>query len=233
MENKKILVIVPAYNEEKSIKSVVEAIESQKVRVDVVVINDGSKDNTYNEANKTKAYVIDLPFNLGIGGAMQTGYLYALKNNYDIAIQIDADGQHNPEEIKKIIQPIIDEEADLVIGSRYLKKTKYKSTLLRRIGMIYFAKLIKLFTGNKFTDTTSGYRAVNKKIIKLFSQNYPEDYPEVEILVWLKKQKYIIKEISVEMRERSTGKSSITPIKSLYYMIKVTLGVLVSNIRKV
>lgn len=230
--NKKILVIVPAYNEEESIKNVVESIQNQEVNVDVVVINDGSKDHTYKEASKTDAYVIDLPFNLGIGGAMQTGYLYAFKNKYDIAIQIDADGQHNSEYIKNLIQPILNEEADMVIGSRYLEKTQYKSTLFRRLGMIYFTAIIKLFTGNRVTDTTSGYRAVNRKVIKMFAREYPEDYPEVEVLVWLKKRRLKIKEISVEMNERTTGKSSITPFKSLYYMIKVTLGIIISSIRK-
>lgn len=230
--DKKILVIVPAYNEEESIRKVIESIENQEIKVDVVVINDGSKDRTYKEASKTDAYVIDLPFNLGIGGAMQTGYLYAFKNKYDIAIQIDADGQHNPEDIKNLIQPLLDEEADMVIGSRYLEKTQYKSTLLRRLGMIYFTTVIKIFTGNRITDTTSGYRAVDRKVIKMFAREYPEDYPEVEVLVWLKKRRLKIKEISVEMNERTTGKSSITPFKSLYYMIKVTLGIIISSIRK-
>jgi len=230
--DKKILIIVPAYNEEESIKNVVQAIYNQEVKVDVVVVNDGSRDNTYEEAKKTNANVLDLPFNLGIGGAMQTGYLYAYKNNYDIAIQIDADGQHNPVDIKNLIQPILNEEVDMVIGSRYLEKTKYKSTIFRRLGMIYFTTIIKLFTGNKVTDTTSGYRAVDRKIIELFAREYPEDYPEVEVLVWLKKRKLKLKEISVEMNERTTGKSSITPFKSLYYMIKVTLGIIISSIRK-
>jgi len=230
--DKKILIIVPAYNEEESIKNVVQAIYNQEVKVDVVVVNDGSRDNTYEEAKKTNANVLDLPFNLGIGGAMQTGYLYAYKNNYDIAIQIDADGQHNPVDIKNLIQPTLNEEVDMVIGSRYLEKTKYKSTIFRRLGMIYFTTIIKLFTGNKVTDTTSGYRAVDRKIIELFAREYPEDYPEVEVLVWLKKRKLKLKEISVEMNERTTGKSSITPFKSLYYMIKVTLGIIISSIRK-
>lgn len=228
----KVLAIIPAYNEEKSIKKVINDIYNMTEDTDVVVINDGSTDNTEKEAKDTKAYVISLPYNLGIGGAMQTGYLYALRNGYDIALQVDADGQHDAKSIKSIIKPLRDEEADLVIGSRYLEKTGYRSTLFRRLGMIYFTNIIKLFTGERITDTTSGFRAANKKVIEVFADDYPEDYPEVEVLVRLNKKKFKIKEVSVEMHERKAGKSSITAFKSAYYMIKVTLGITISAIKK-
>jgi glycosyltransferase involved in cell wall biosynthesis len=227
----KILIIIPAYNEEKSIKEVIDDINDKIKDVDIVVINDGSTDNTLNEANKTNAFVIDLPFNLGIGGAMQTGYLHALNNDYDIAVQIDADGQHDASYINDIIKPVIDGQADMVIGSRYLEKTEYKSTFFRRTGMIYFTNLIKCITGKRVTDTTSGFRAVNKTIIKIFANDYPEDYPEVEVIIRLNKKGFKIEEKTVKMHERKAGKSSITPFKSIYYILKVTLGVMISAIK--
>lgn len=228
---KKILVIIPTYNEEKSIENVVRDIR-ENADVDIVIVNDGSTDNTYEVAKKTDSFVIDLPFNLGIGGAMQTGYLYAYYNDYDIAVQVDADGQHDASFINDIIKPVIDDEADMIIGSRYVEKTSYKSTFFRRLGMIYFTGVIKLFTGIKINDTTSGFRAINRKIIELFANDYPEDYPEVEVLVKLKRKGFRFSEVPVCMRERKTGRSSITPFKSLYYMIKVTLGIMISAIRR-
>jgi glycosyltransferase involved in cell wall biosynthesis len=162
---------------------------------------------------------------------MQTGYLYAFYNNYDIAIQIDGDGQHNPLYVDSLIKPILDNKADMVIGSRYINHTSYKSSAMRRIGMIFFSGLIKVFTGKKIYDTTSGFRAVNKQIIKYFSQNYPTDYPEVDVLVSLLRNNFKILEVPVEMNERKTGKSSITPFRSIYYMIKVSLAVMINSIR--
>jgi len=225
MKNKKVLVIIPAYNEEATIGKVITEIKKNNNDLDILVVNDGSTDNTFNEACKQRVMVIDLPCNLGIGGAMQTGYMYALKNNYDVAVQVDGDGQHNPADIDEIIKPVINNEVDMIIGSRFINKTGYKSTFFRRSGMIYFTNLINLLTGKKIADTTSGFRAVNRKIIELFAKDYPLDYPEVEVIVKLNKRGYKIKEIPVLMRKRNYGKSSITPLKSIYYMIRVTLGV--------
>ncbi|HHW30289.1 MAG TPA: glycosyltransferase family 2 protein [Clostridiaceae bacterium] len=226
-----ILVIVPAYNEERSITEVIKSVKKNIPQSTVLVINDGSKDNTLNAAIHAGAKVIDLPFNLGIGGAMQTGFLYALRNNYDIAVQVDADGQHDPGYITKLIEPVANGLADMCIGSRYICKTSYKSSVLRRVGMIFFSNLIYLLTGNKIKDPTSGYRAVNRKVICYFSKNYPIDYPEVDVLVKLFRKKYKIMEIPVEMKVRNTGKSSITPIRSVYYMIKVSLSLLIGAVR--
>lgn len=222
---KKILVIIPAYNEEATIGKVITEIKRNNKNVDILVVNDGSSDNTFSEACKYGVMVIDLPCNLGIGGAMQTGYIYALKNTYDIAVQVDGDGQHDPADISEIVKPVVNNEVDMIIGSRFINKTGYKSTFFRRSGMIYFTNLINLLTGKKITDTTSGFRAVNRKIIELFAKEYPTEYPEVEVIVKLNKMGYKIKEIPVFMHERNFGKSSITPLKSIYYMVRVTFGV--------
>ena len=229
----KVLVIIPAYNEEKSIKSVVEKIYKNTKNCDVIVINDGSKDNTYEEAKKTKATVIDLPNNLGIGGAVQTGYLYAYKNNYDIAIQVDADGQHDPKYINKMVDIINDGQADMIIGSRFVEKTSYKQTFFRMFGIKITSFIIKILTGKKIYDTTSGFRTINKEIIKSFANSYPYDYPEpctnMEMILKGKK----IMEIPVEMKQRETGVSSISPLKSVKYMLKVILSLFLMRIKKV
>jgi glycosyltransferase involved in cell wall biosynthesis len=230
LDGLKVLVIIPAYNEEKSIGAVIGKIKGID-GIDVVVVDDGSKDDTVKIASEKGARVIALPFNLGIGGAMQTGYLFAKNNNYDIAIQVDADGQHDPAYIEKLIEPIKDGQVDMVVGSRYVEKTSYKSSFSRSVGMIYFSWLVSILTGHKITDTTSGFRAVNKKIIRYFAASYPTDYPEVDVLVRLNRKKIKICEVAVEMQERQGGSSSITPLKSIYYMIKVSMAVLVDTLR--
>lgn len=228
----KVLIIIPAYNEEKSIKNVVESIYANTEECDVVVVNDGSKDNTYNEAKKTKAIVINLPNNLGIGGAVQTGYLYAYKNNYDIAIQVDADGQHDPKYINEMIEFIKNGQADMVIGSRFVEKTSYKQTFFRMLGINITSGVIKVLTGKKIYDTTSGFRAINRDIIEIFANDYPYDYPEpctnMEMIIKCKE----ILEIPVEMKQRETGVSSISPLKSVKYMLKVILSLFLMRIKK-
>lgn len=229
--NTKTLVIIPAYNEEESIQKVVESVYKQDIEnCDVLVVNDGSKDNTYKEAKKTKAIVIDAPNNLGIGGAVQTGYLYAQQNNYDIAIQLDGDGQHDPKYIKNLIKKILDGN-DLVIGSRFIEKTKYEQTFFRMLGINTISTVTKMMTGFKIYDTTSGYRAVNKNIIKEFVENYPYDYPEPCTNMYMIKKGYKIKEIPVEMKQRETGVSSISPLQSVIYMFKVILYIFLMGIK--
>ena len=228
----KTLIIIPAYNEGKCIKKVVDNLMEVNKNVDVLVVNDGSKDDTLIQAKKTKARVLDLPFNLGIGGAVQAGYIYANKNNYDIAIQLDGDGQHNPKYIEEMVKIIEESKAEMVIGSRFITKTGYNQTFARMLGIRVIRGIMKLFAGKKIFDPTSGYRAVNKRIIKKFSENYPYDYPEPDTNMRLLKEKVEIIEIPVEMNNRETGKSSITPLKSVYYMIKVTLAMLICVIEK-
>lgn len=222
----KTMIVIPAYNEAKAIFRVVSSIMSVGCNVDVVVIDDGSNDGTACEAQKAGAVVIRLPVNLGIGGAVQTGYLYALSHNYDCVVQIDGDGQHDPADLPKLLPLIESRQADMVIGSRFVEKTDYKPPFFRQAGIKYFSFIVKLLTGQAIFDTTSGYRAVNKNIIALFAQYYPSDYPEVETVAYAAKNKMKIKEISVDMRYREQGKSSITPLKSIYYAIKVTFSLL-------
>jgi len=228
----KVLAIVPAFNEEEGLLRVAEQFKEID-GVDIVVVNDCSKDATSTIGRKLGFNVIDLPCNLGIGGAVQTGYKYAFDQNYDIAIQVDGDGQHNPSYLKDLIKPIKEGRADLVIGSRYLKKEGFQSTLLRRVGINYFSFLIQLLQKKRITDPTSGFRACNRRVIELFSSRYPNDYPEPESIVYLLRNNYKIEEVPVIMNERFGGESSISSIKSIYYMIKVSLAIIIDNMRKI
>lgn len=238
MPSTRILVIVPAYNEEpnigKVVRTVKEAFLQDLVQCDVIVVNDGSKDNTKQEAEKSGSMVLDLPFNLGIGGAVQSGFRYASEQRYDIAIQVDGDGQHDPAYINEIIQPILNNEADVVIGSRFLKiaKNGFRSTLMRRLGIKIFYFVNSIAIGQKITDNTSGFRAYNKKAIQYLKDHYPVDYPEPEAVVMLGKKKFRIREIPVIMKERAGGTSSITTVKSAYYMIKVLLAIFINLVKR-
>lgn len=225
----KVLIIIPAYNEQETIFNTVNTL-IQTIDYDYIVINDGSTDNTQKILEENNFNHLTLPVNLGIGGAMQTGYKYALRNGYDYAIQLDADGQHDPHDLEKLLQEIKKSNHDMIIGSRFVEKSSYKGSLLRRIGIFYFYFMIRIMAKVKITDPTSGYRIVNRKIIKEFANYYPVDYPEVEVLVYLANKDYIIKEIKVEMKERQGGKSSITPLKSIYYMVKVTFFSLIRSV---
>ena len=217
----KILVIIPAYNEEESILTTVQALNSVHPEVDAVVVNDASKDNTKNILSENHIHYLDLPVNLGIGGGVQAGYMYAYRNGYDIAIQMDGDGQHPASELDKIIAPIKAEKADIVVGSRFVNKEGFQSSAIRRFGIKFLSSLIYLCTGKHILDVTSGYRAVNRKFIKIFSEEYAQDYPEPEALVTAAKK---------GAEERQGGMSSISPIKSIYYMIKVSLAIIIKNI---
>ncbi len=228
---KKILIIVPAFNEEQNIAKVIDNIREQVDYVDILVVNDASRDQTSAVAREKQAITVDLPCNLGIGGAVQTGYIYAWEHDYDIAVQFDGDGQHRAEELHKVISSMEDENADMIIGSRFLQSEGFKSTFIRRIGIIYFSALLYLILKQRITDPTSGFRAVNRRLIKLFVDYYPDDYPEPEVLVYLHRQKVKIVEIPVSMRHREYGVSSIQLFRSVYYVIKVTLAILINLIR--
>lgn len=223
----KVLVIIPAYNEELSIKKACEKIIKLKDEVDYqldyIIINDGSTDNTRKVCENNNFNVINLEKNLGIGGAVQTGYKYAYDNNYDIAVQFDGDGQHDERFINPLILPIINKDADMTIGSRFIgNKSQFKSTLLRQNGIRILSNILEKETGKRIYDITSGFRAINKEIIKVFKDDYPVDYPEPESLVKIIHKGFIVKEIPVVMYEREYGKSSITPLKSVNYMLKVS-----------
>lgn len=233
----KTLIIIPAYNEEKNILKVCNNIKKYnnkfKAKYDIVVINDGSIDNTEKILNKNSINHITLIKNLGIGGAVQTGYKYALENNYDTAVQFDGDGQHNIEYVKDIIEPIIKNKADMVIGSRFINNNNsFKSNKMRRMGIKLISIFIKLVTGKKIYDTTSGMRAINKKLIKEFAMNYPTEYPEPVSTVEILKNRYVVEEIPVKMNERKKGMSSIRTWKCLYYMINVILSITVIGLRR-
>ncbi len=228
----KILVIVPAYNEEESLPGVIDDLRKHISSADIVVVNDGSKDRTPHIARALDVKVLDLPLNLGIGGAMQAGYLYAAKHDYDVAVQFDGDGQHCACEIEKLLRPVAGEEADLVIGSRFMRSGDYRAPFLRRIGMYIFSFTLSRILDSPVTDTTSGFRAVNRKIIGYFSRFYPEDYPEVEALVLVHRQGMRIAEVPVSMRERTGGRTSITAMRSAYYMVKVLLAVFIDLLKK-
>ena len=198
----KILVIIPAYNEEESILTTVQALNSVHPEVDAVVVNDASKDNTKNILSENHIHYLDLPVNLGIGGGVQAGYMYAYRNGYDIAIQMDGDGQHPASELDKIIAPIKAEKADIVVGSRFVNKEGFQSSAIRRFGIKFLSSLIYLCTGKHILDVTSGYRAVNRKFIKIFSEEYAQDYPEPEALVTAAKKGAESIEVPVMMKER-------------------------------
>jgi len=235
----KILLIIPAYNEEENIlktyKKIIDYNRKNNANYNIIVINDGSKDNTKQILEENEIPHINLIHNLGIGGAVQTGYKYALENNYDIAIQYDGDGQHDVSYVEKLIKPIIDKKADLVIGSRFLEKdsSDFKSTWIRRIGINFISFLIKLCTGKKITDTTSGFRAVNKKVITYFASKYPIDSPEPASFVAITRKGYKTTEVSVSMNAREGGNSSITSHlwKPIYYMINVSLSIIITRFK--
>ena len=233
MKKNKILLIIPAYNEEDNILKTCQKIQKLDKNLDFIVINDGSKDNTLRILKDNNIPHINLIHNLGIGGAVQTGYKYALEHNYDIAVQFDGDGQHDVRYVEKLIKPILKGEADFTIGSRFIEElSTFKSSRARRIGINIISFFIKLFTRKKIYDTTSGFRAVNKDIIKLFAEYYPIEYPEPVSTTELLKLGKRVKEVSVEMNEREGGVSSIRAWKNAYYMFNVILSIIIVSIRR-
>ena len=230
----KILIIVPAFNESGSIAKLIQEIRASVPRADLVVINDGSRDNTEEKAMEAGALVASLPFNLGIGGSVQTGYQIAFEQDYDVAVQIDGDGQHDPAYAARLIQPILEDRLDLCIGSRFLDPASenFRSTFFRRFGIRFFCRLLGLLTGLHVTDPTSGFRAAGKKLIKTFALYYPVDFPEPEVIKIAKRHGARVGEIPVLMHERRGGRSSIRYLATLYYMSKVTLAILIDMLKK-
>lgn len=231
--NGRIVAVVPAYDEEEAIGAVVGEIRAHDPSIDVVVVDDGSVDGTAEAATTAGAVVVRLPFNLGIGAAVQTGFRYALEQDYDVAVRLDGDGQHDPTELPKLLAPLERDEADVVTGSRFRgEEGSYEPPLGRRIGITWFARLVSVLSRQHVTDTTSGFQALNRNGIELFARDYPSDYPEVEATVLLLKHRLRLVEVPVEMRERETGSSSITFVSSLYYAVKVTLALFVAMARR-
>jgi len=231
--NRRPVAVVPAWNEEGVIGDVVDEIASAVPGIEVVVVDDASTDDTAAVAEARGAVVLRLPFNVGIGGAVQTGFRYARDQGYDLAVRLDGDGQHDAAEIAKILAPVEAGEADLVIGSRFVDGTgSYRPPLARRIGIRVFARLVSVLGRQRVTDTTSGFVALGPRGIELFASEYPHDYPEVESTLIALRSGLRLAQVQVVMRERTTGTSSITFVRSLYYIVKVTLALLVSSLRR-
>lgn len=228
----KMLVIIPAFNEEGNLEKTIQDIRDNAPDFDYIIINDCSTDQTLEVCRRHGYSYLNLPINLGIGGAVQTGYRYALYHGYDIAVQFDGDGQHSAKYLEEMVKQLEEAEADMVIGSRFIAKEGFQSSILRRLGIRYFTILIKLLTGKKITDPTSGMRMINRKLLCKFTEDYPVDYPEPESVVTALSEKYKVLEVPVAMNHREEGVSSISMGKSLYYMIKVSCAILIARLKK-
>jgi glycosyltransferase involved in cell wall biosynthesis len=225
------LAIVPALDEQDSVAAVVREVGSLP-GIDVLVVDDGSTDETAAVARAAGARVVSMPFNVGIGGAVQTGYIWAQQHGYEVAIQVDGDGQHPAEEVQRLVDAVRRGDADLVIGSRFLGSGSYRAPFARRVGIRLFASVLSAILRVRDTDSTSGFRAAGRDAIALFARAYPHDYPEVETVLVAHRAGLRVTELPVEMRIRQGGASSITPFRALYYMVKVLLAILVETLRR-
>jgi glycosyltransferase involved in cell wall biosynthesis len=230
--NSRGLAIVPAYNEERTVRSVVERVRREAPAFDVVVVDDGSTDCTAQLAEAAGAKVLRHPFNLGIGGAVQSGYRHAFDEGYELAVQVDGDGQHDPAEIESLMRTMGSEEVDMVYGSRFLADSGYRAPAARRFGIRLFSLVLSKVVRQPVTDPTSGFRLCNRRAIELFARDYPHDYPEVEAILMVHAHRLRMREVPVRMHERQGGRSSITSVESAYYMIKVTLAIFVGLFRR-
>ena len=232
LAGRKRIAIVPALNEEGSVARVIDEIRDFDPGFDILVVDDGSVDRTAAVASARGARVVKLPFNLGIGGAVQTGYRYAWERGYDLAVQVDGDGQHDPRELPGLLEPVLAGDVDMAVGSRFAGTRGYSVPWGRRLATRFFAAVISVVVRQRVTDTTSGFRAVNRRGIALFARDYPHDYPEVEATVMLVKHRLRLCEVPVAMRERTAGRTSIGPLYSVLYMVKVLLAVFVGIFRR-
>jgi glycosyltransferase involved in cell wall biosynthesis len=228
----KRIAIVPAFNEAAAIGGVIDELRAFDAGLDVVVIDDGSHDGTPARAREHGARVVSLPFNLGIGGAVQTGFRYAAEKGYDLAVRVDGDGQHDPAELAELVAAVLRGDADICVGSRFAGVDGYRSSAARRVGIRILARTVSALTRQHVTDTTSGFQALNRRAIQLFADDYPHDYPEVEAALMLHKHRLRMTEVPVKMRERSAGTSSIRGARTVYYMAKVMLAILIGALRR-
>jgi len=225
--------IVPALNEELTVPRVIDELRAFDAGLVIVVVDDGSADRTAEAAAAKGAVVIRLPFNLGIGGAVQTGFRFAFEHDFDVAVRVDGDGQHDPAQLARILRPVLNGEADIVVGSRFAAgEGGYRSSRSRRVGIRLLAWVVSRIAGQRVTDTTSGFQALNRRGIALFARDYPHDYPEVEATVMVFRHRLRLQEVPVSMRERGGGSSSITALRSIYYMVKVLLALFVGLFRR-
>ena len=233
-DGRKILVVIPALNEQDSIERTLQGVMDKGALWDILVVDDGSTDETAHKAKGMGVDVVSLPFNVGIGGAVSLGLLYAQRKGYDAVVRVDADGQHDVEYIDEILRPVLEDGVDLCIGSRFTGIAHgFRSPFLRRAGILFFARLISALTGEAITDPTSGFNAFGKKAIRLFAQDYPSDYPEPEAIVIAKRSGLIVREVPVRMNTRTAGLSSIRYFRTLYYMIKVTLAIVMNYMKPI
>jgi glycosyltransferase involved in cell wall biosynthesis len=228
----KRIAIIPAFNEQDAIGAVIDEMVAFDPGVDVIVVDDASHDATAERARERGARVVTLPFNLGIGGAVQTGFRYAAEHGYELAIRVDGDGQHDPSELGPLLAVVTEGRADVCIGSRFTGADGYRSSVTRRIGIRILARTVSLLTKQRVTDTTSGFQVLNRKAIELFAADYPHDYPEVEAAVMAHKHRLRLAEVPVRMRERVTGRSSIRGAGTVYYMAKVMLAIVIGSLRR-
>jgi glycosyltransferase involved in cell wall biosynthesis len=228
----KRVAIVPALNEQETIGRVIDEIRDFDSGLEVVVVDDGSVDRTAAVAEERGAHVIRLPFNLGIGGSVQTGFRYAFEEGFQLAVRLDGDGQHDASQLGKLLAPVLADEVDIAVGSRFAAPSQYRSTMPRRAGITILAKTVSMFVGRRVTDPTSGFQALNRHAIALFAADYPHDIPEVEAVLLTHKHRLRMTEVPVEMRERAAGRSSIGRIFAVYYMVKVLLALFVGLFRK-
>jgi len=226
--------VVPALNEEQTIGHVIDELRAFDPGLDVLVVDDGSGDGTSRAAAAKGALVLRLPFNLGIGGAVQTGFRFAFEHDYDLAVRVDGDGQHDPAQLGRVLEPVLGGEADIAVGSRFAAEGDegYRSSRSRRIGIRLLAWVVSRIVRRRVTDTTSGFQALNRRGIALFARDYPHDYPEVEATIMVFRHRLRMVEVPVEMRERGGGRSSITTLRSVYYMVKVLLAIFVGLFRR-
>src|SRR5579862_3773275 len=226
------IAIVPAFNEEGNVGRVIDELRAFDPGLDIVVISDGSIDRTALVAEEHGAHVIRLPFNLGIGGAVQTGFRYAWEEGYDLVVRVDGDGQHDPAQLDRVLEPVLAGDADIVVGSRFAGESGYRSSVTRRVGIRVLAWVVSAIARQRVTDSTSGFQALNRRAIRLFAGDYPHDYPEVEGLVMVIKHRLRLREVPVSMRARVHGRSSIGSFASVYYMAKVLLALFVGLFRR-
>lgn len=233
----KVLIIIPVYNEQDAVLSTINSLK--RVDADLLVVNDGSTDKSQKIVVNSlrvnhRLRLVSLPVNSGIGAAMQTGFLYALRNGYEYAVQFDGDGQHDALSVEGLLRHAVDNNLDLCVGSRYLDldTDNFRSTPLRRLGIKFFSRLIMLLTGGEVKDATSGFRVYGRRALKMFSAYYPDDYPEPESISWSFRNKLKVGEFPVKMKERQGGESSISHIRSVYYMLKVTVAIFIDRVRK-
>jgi glycosyltransferase involved in cell wall biosynthesis len=226
------IAIVPAFNEERNVGRVLDELRALDQGLEIVVVSDGSTDATAEVAAARGAHVVVLPFNLGIGGAVQTGFRFALEGGYDLAVRLDGDGQHDPAELRRLVEPVVAGEADLAVGSRFVTAGGYRSSATRRIGIRILARVVSAIARQRLTDTTSGFQACNRRAIAVYAADLPHDYPEVEGMVMAIRHRVRVVEVPVVMRERQHGRSSIGALASIYYMVKILLALFVDLFRK-